>query len=696
MSVIKISDNDILYAESILLKNGDRFDQERIDFIRNLQTIDLQAVPGSGKSTALLAKLLILERYMPFSDGRGILVISHTNAAIDELKSRIGKHCPKLFTYPNFIGTIQSFTNTYLAGHYLKLRFNAQLRIVDDQQFIESLIKSYTRIKWNDNYGKLASFFYGRNINEAKRLGKSIGKEDSKTINNICEFLIEENIKNLYFDLIDRKFQVSGESTVLLSDEKNLKFKGLEMLFTDAFKNGILSYRYAYIFANEFINAYPKIIDTIGNRFQYAFVDEMQDMDALQYSLLENCLNNGRTVYQRIGDNNQAIYNTDNEESINWVGRPSTLNIQGSHRLSSPIANVVSKLSLTHAIVIGNNNQSKIKPIILCYRSQDIKKVIPKFNELYDGYLNSGQIPKLDNSLRASIAWVAKPREDDKLSLVNFINIDNLPELKSNDLNTLHDHFLKLLNKSNVTINDICSLLINATLFLLKSYSIKDADGSFYTKKTLTEYIKKLDAKNYDNLKKLLYRVASKFIVGDAVYFEMSKRIIIWIFKKFSKIDINDANFFLQETKKIITATPNIKDAHTNKSSEHYTGTIHSVKGQTHSATLYLETYFKKNYESSVLKEFFEGKSCIDIINSIRDDINNIEIEITKLKNGYGEKTRKAKIKTLQVRMALVERYAKMMYVGFSRPQHLLCFAIDESRYNQLQIDTTLWDVINV
>ncbi|EQB3318049.1 UvrD-helicase domain-containing protein [Klebsiella variicola] len=696
MSVINISDNDILYAESILLKNGDRFDQERIDFIKNLQTIDLQAVPGSGKSTALLAKLLILERYMPFSDGRGILVISHTNAAIDELKSRIGKYCPKLFTHPNFIGTIQSFTNTYLAGHYLKLIFNTQLRVVDDQQFTDSLIKYYTRIKWDDNYGNLAKFFYGRNIKEAKRLGKILGNEDSKSINKICELLIEENIKKLHFDFIERKFQVSGESTVLLSDEKNLKFNGLEMLFTDTFKNGILSYRYAYLFANEFITIYPKIIDTIGNRFQYAFVDEMQDMDALQYSLLENCLHNGKTVYQRIGDNNQAIYNTDNEESINWIGRPSTLNIQGSHRLSSPIANVVSKLSLTHAIVIGNNNQSKIKPIILCYRSQDIKKVIPKFNELYDCYLNSGQIPKLDNPLRASIAWVAKPREDDKLSLVHFINIDSLPELKSNDLNTLHNYFLVLLRKSNVTISDTCDLLINSTLFLLKSYSIKDANGYFYTKKTLIEYIKKLDEKHYENLKKILYRVASKFILGDEVYFEMSKKTIIWIFKKISEIDIHDDNFFLQDAKTIITATPIIKETRTKRNSEHYTGTIHSVKGQTHSATLYLETYFKKNYESFVLNEFFEGRNCVDIINSIKDEIDKIEIEITKLKNGYGEKTRKAKIKTLQAKIVLIERYAKMMYVGFSRPQHLLCFAIDESRCNQLQIDTTLWDVINV
>lgn len=59
------------------------------------------------------------------------------------------------------------------------------------------------------------------------------------------------------------------------------------------------------------------------------------------------------------------------------------------------------------------------------------------------------------------------------------------------------------------------------------------------------------------------------------------------------------------------------------------------------------------------------------------------------------KKQEKKIIKTLQAKTALIERYAKMMYVGFSRPHRLLCFAIDESRYNQLQIDTTLWDAIN-
>ena len=67
---LNVTEDDIAYAESILLPDGQHFDQERRDFITNLETIDLQAVPGSGKTTALLAKLLILDRYLPNSRKR--------------------------------------------------------------------------------------------------------------------------------------------------------------------------------------------------------------------------------------------------------------------------------------------------------------------------------------------------------------------------------------------------------------------------------------------------------------------------------------------------------------------------------------------------------------------------------------------------------------------------------------------------
>jgi hypothetical protein len=77
--VIEITDEEIQYAERLLLPAGKTFDDEPKAFIRDFRTIDLQAVPGSGKTTALLAKLVILEQKLPFAEGSGILVLSHTN-----------------------------------------------------------------------------------------------------------------------------------------------------------------------------------------------------------------------------------------------------------------------------------------------------------------------------------------------------------------------------------------------------------------------------------------------------------------------------------------------------------------------------------------------------------------------------------------------------------------------------------------
>lgn len=82
--------------------------------------------------------------------------------------------------------------------------------------------------------------------------------------------------------------------------------------------------------------------------------------------------------------------------------------------------------------------------------------------------------------------------------------------------------------------------------------------------------------------------------------------------------------------------------------------TIHSVKGQTHCATMYIET-FKNNYESQ--------KS--QIINVLTNKEHNFIVGEKKGKNA-GEKD------------AFGKEALKMMYVGFSRPTHLLCFAILE------------------
>ena len=89
---------EIAYAESILLKEGLHFEQPYIDIIQCNETEDIKACPGSRKTTSLLAKLVILANKMPLENNQGIWVLTHTNVAINEIKSRLGKKADVLFT----------------------------------------------------------------------------------------------------------------------------------------------------------------------------------------------------------------------------------------------------------------------------------------------------------------------------------------------------------------------------------------------------------------------------------------------------------------------------------------------------------------------------------------------------------------------------------------------------------------------
>lgn len=90
-------------------------------------------------------------------------------------------------------------------------------------------------------------------------------------------------------------------------------------------------------------------------------------------------------------------------------------------------------------------------------------------------------------------------------------------------------------------------------------------------------------------------------------------------------------------------------------------GTVHSVKGQTHTATLYLETFFQGKYESEYLKNMFEST-----------DINSSGV--------------------------YVKQAMKMSYVGFSRPTHLFCMAIHKDRLESTleNMNKELWEIIEL
>lgn len=66
---IVITDDDIDEIE--LLLGNVKFDTQRRDILKSMDSINIQAYPGSGKTTVLIAKLAILAKKWPYSD-RGI------------------------------------------------------------------------------------------------------------------------------------------------------------------------------------------------------------------------------------------------------------------------------------------------------------------------------------------------------------------------------------------------------------------------------------------------------------------------------------------------------------------------------------------------------------------------------------------------------------------------------------------------
>ena len=90
-------------------------------------------------------------------------------------------------------------------------------------------------------------------------------------------------------------------------------------------------------------------------------------------------------------------------------------------------------------------------------------------------------------------------------------------------------------------------------------------------------------------------------------------------------------------------------------------GTVHSVKGMTHCATMYVETAHRNKYKSEYM---------IDISSTGRGK-NKVF--------SYRSPFWKQDISTDRPVKSMVKR---LLYVGFSRPTHLLCYASNRSLWN--------------
>lgn len=690
---IKITDDDISYAEQLLLPEGLTFDEERRDFIQNFETIDLQAVPGSGKTTALLAKLIILERYLPFSDGSGILVLSHTNAAVNEIKNKIQKHCPKLFSYPNFVGTIQGFVDEFLAIPYYVQCYGKKPFRIDNEIYLERLESKLNKCLSDQTYETF------KKISHIKMANYKLLENYRFEINENQKLILISEINGNKLNVAKPKGNTKPENYCDYSqEEKSQVIKYLIQLKMELLKEGKLHFDDAYFLASRYLQKFPQIKTILQKRFAFVFVDEMQDMDKHQYQLLENLFyDEGKSlsIYQRIGDKNQSIYNGDAKLQDLWEER-NVKHLKGSLRLSQPIANIVQKFAL-HSIEItglGKNNDGSeidILPYIILYNDDSKSYVIEQFAKIIKEFKDDEKLPKNQDNRYYAIAWntVWDNQENldnqEKIRLVDYYSDYSKEENKSSiDYSTL-ESYLNFYDKNKQTLYSIRRNILNAFLRVLRFEKIRDKDNEDreFTKRSLLKYLRQsVSQAAYNEFKLNIFRWSLAVIKGQSYNtLKEIKNYIPEFLCKFPRAISATENRIELSTDFINNpCSTNIVTKETTALSKRNSfkyegieiqiGTVHSVKGQTHTATLYLESYYyadgtgenAKSYESQRLAEQFK---------------------LNELSGNEGER---------------IKQSAKMAYVGFSRPTHLLCIGIHQKRFNEFikEVPDGLWNVVKV
>lgn len=345
-----VDDADVAWVSRILgLKD---LDKARYDFLTAMDSVDVTACPGSGKTTLVVAKLAILARKWK-SRTRGICVLSHTNVARREIEERLaGTEVGHLLLgYPHYIDTIHGFVNRFLAVPWLLSNGHAVTAIDDD-------ITEAARCR---NLGR--DFYLVRSYLENNR--QSIGK-------------LRLQSANFGDPLGDTLFR-AGRGTKT--------YQAAARALAEAARQGYFCHDEMLLFGEELLQEHPETARLLPLRFPVLLIDETQDTSARQERIIASALPFSRMEsVQRVGDPNQAIFEDDAAAAAFPHPARRPIILPDSFRFDSSIASRASGLAVNPLKpdgLQGVRAVSSCEPpgrhVIFVFPDNDPARVIPEY-----------------------------------------------------------------------------------------------------------------------------------------------------------------------------------------------------------------------------------------------------------------------------------------------------------------------------
>lgn len=269
-----VSDDDIEWVTDQMKLH--RLDEARRSFLKSLSTLDVSACPGSGKTTLVVAKLAILARKWK-SHTRGICVLSHTNVAREEIERRLGNTDVgrRLLGYPHFVGTIHAFVNRFLATPWL-LSAGYPVTAIDND-----LTTSVRR--------------------------RFLGKKNYRTLNGYLENkystfgALRLSTSNFSAPIADGGFPCGPHTAMYKLAASALGY---------AAQQGYFCYEEIFLLGEALLSQQTTLPSVLQQRFPLVLIDEMQDTSEEQNNFLRRIFPRDLDTIcvQRVGDPNQAIY----------------------------------------------------------------------------------------------------------------------------------------------------------------------------------------------------------------------------------------------------------------------------------------------------------------------------------------------------------------------------------------------------
>jgi DNA helicase II / ATP-dependent DNA helicase PcrA len=448
-----------------------------------------------------------------------------------------------------------------------------------------------------------------------------------------------------------------------------------------------------FVWANDLVEKEPSVLATIRDRFPILFIDEAQDNNELQSSFLYRIFSKGETAVtrQRLGDGNQAIYDFVSAEAAKTDRFPDEdirLRLPHSHRFADDIANLVDSFGINPYGMKGlHESPSPKRHTIFLFDESQALAVLEHYAQIL---VETFTHCELRDGTFTAVGQVHRPREDSSPKKHPHYLAHYWPPYEptlaggADKPDTFPEYVIGSQSKASL-VGEVFVAVEGFARGILRLASILSDEPSFksYSKahRQIVDLLSSKEA-DLDEYLALSERYALELTPLSFSDWENSirKKVVCVAEAVSGSEDINgEAEEFLSW--KDASSSSAVRQSGRSAIINYFAypsedplvrirvGSIHAAKGETHTATLVLDTFWKK-HNLSALKEWLIGSNT-----------------------GYSKCNGSDNFSRL-----------KTHYVAMTRPTDLLCLAIkretfqrDDGEMNREEIrllEERGWDVV--